>query len=105
MGAAEVFGPEDVRAACAFVADRASLVRVDEAALRTLARSVGSQPVADPERVDIAFALTFNAVNFGSGWHPYMSKLRGKSGNVTLSTLLRRRFDTDGPFTAHDWSG
>jgi hypothetical protein len=50
--------------------------------------------------LDVDFALTFNAVNFGSGWHPYMSKLRGKSGNVTLSTLLRQRFDADGPFTA-----
>jgi hypothetical protein len=29
-----------------------------------------------------------------------MSKLRGKSGNVTLSTLLRERFDSYGPFTA-----
>jgi hypothetical protein len=31
-----------------------------------------------------------------------MSKLRGKSGNVTLSTLLQERFDVDGPLTAED---
>lgn len=75
-------------------------MRIDEAALQKLAQSVASEPVAEPERLDVEFALTFNAVNFGSGWHPYMSKIRGKSGNVTLSTLLRQRFDTDGPFTA-----
>ncbi|MBV8386986.1 MAG: hypothetical protein JO155_09370 [Acidimicrobiia bacterium] len=100
LGVAEVFGPDDVRAACAFVAERAALVRIDDAALENLAQSVRSEPVAEPDRLDVDFALTFNAVNFGSGWHPYMSKLRGKSGNVTLSTLLRKRFDADGAFTA-----
>ena len=44
----------------------------------------------------------FGAVNFGSGWHPHLSKLPGKSGNVTLSTLLRRRFDAEGPFAAEE---
>jgi hypothetical protein len=89
-----------VRAACAQVVERARLVRIDDERLGALARNLedGDQP--DP--IDVEFAVTFNAVNFGSGWHPYMSKMRGKSGNVTLSTRLRARFDADGPFTAQE---
>jgi hypothetical protein len=73
-------------------------VHIDDERLRLLAQSLGD--VVDAERFDVEYAVTFNAVNFGSGWNPFMSKLPGKSGNVTLSTRLRERFDADGPFTA-----
>jgi hypothetical protein len=95
-----VWGPEEVRAACAQVVERARLVRIDDERLAALARNLVDADEPDPIDVDVDFAVTFNAVNFGSGWHPYMSKMRGKSGNVTLSTRLRQRFDADGPFTA-----
>jgi hypothetical protein len=75
-------------------------VRIDDERLGELARNLADGDQADP--IDVEFAVTFNAVNFGSGWHPYMSKMRGKSGNVTLSTRLRERFDTGGPFTAQE---
>ncbi len=77
-------------------------MRIDPTALRRLSASIGAEPAGDAERLDVEFAVMFNAVNFGSGWHPYMSKLRGKSGNVTLSTRLRQRFESEGPFTAED---
>jgi hypothetical protein len=89
-----------VRAACAQVVERARLVRIDDERLGELARNLADGDQADP--IDVEFAVTFNAVNFGSGWHPYMSKMRGKSGNVTLSTRLRERFDAGGPFTAQE---
>jgi len=95
-----VLTPEEVRAGCAFVAERARLVHIDHERLRSLAQSLDE--VEHSERLDIAYAVTFNAVNFGSGWHPFMSKLPGKSGNVTLSTRLRERFDAEGPFTAEE---
>jgi hypothetical protein len=95
-----VWGPEEVRAACAQVVERARLVRIDEERLGELARDLADGDQPDP--IDVEFAVTFNAVNFGSGWHPYMSKMRGKSGSVTLSTRLRERFDAGGPFTAQE---
>jgi len=95
-----MWAPEDVRAGCAYVAERARLVRIDDERLRSFAQSLDE--IEDPEHLDVEFAVTFNAVNFGSGWHPFMSKVGGKSGNGTLSTRLRGRFDTDGPFTASE---
>jgi len=76
-------------------------VRIDASRLAALARSIG-RVVPEPERLDFAFAVTFNAVNFGSGWHPYLSKAVGKSGSVTLSTRLREQFETRGAFTAEE---
>jgi hypothetical protein len=52
----------------------------------------------------VELAVTFNAVNFGSGWHPHLTKLPGCSGSVTIMRLLRERFERDGPFTAHELS-
>jgi hypothetical protein len=84
------------------VAERAQLVRIDDGALARLARTLARVEVDDDEPLGIEFAVTFGAVNFGSGWHPHLSKLPGKSGNVTLGTRLRERFDIDGPFTAEE---
>ena len=75
-------------------------MRIDEERLRGLAHQLVDADRPDP--TDVEYAVTFNAVNFGSGWHPYMSKMRGASGNVTLSTRLRERFDADGAFTAQE---
>src|SRR5439155_22529432 len=47
----------------------------------------------------------FNAINFGSGWHPHLTKLHGCSGSVTIMTLLRQRFDDAGPFSAEELIG
>jgi hypothetical protein len=94
--------PEDVRAGCAYVVERARLVHIDDGALETLAARLGDLSVEPAGSTSIEYAVTFNAVNFGSGWHPYMSKLRGKSGNVTLSTLLQQRFEKEGAFSADE---
>jgi hypothetical protein len=77
-------------------------VRIDDDALEVLANRLGELPADPGGPSSVEYAVTFNAVNFGSGWHPYLSKLPGKSGNVTFSTRLRQRFDTDGPFTAEE---
>ncbi|MBV9410509.1 MAG: hypothetical protein JO148_02850 [Acidimicrobiia bacterium] len=54
------------------------------------------------ERFSIEYAVTFNAVNFGSGWHPHLDKEPDSSGSVTMMTRLRRRFDDVGLFTASE---
>jgi hypothetical protein len=94
-----------VRAACAWVADSASLVRIDESRIEAVATEVASLPAPLHEPMGVEYAVTFNAVNFGSGWHPYMRKLLGSSGNVTLQRRLADRFESEGPFTAAELIG
>ncbi|MBV9412277.1 MAG: hypothetical protein JO148_11820, partial [Acidimicrobiia bacterium] len=89
-----------MRAACADVIDRARLVRIDEERVVALASALVSEEDETRERFSIEYAVTFNAVNFGSGWHPHLDKEPDSSGSVTMMTRLRRRFDDVGPFTA-----
>jgi hypothetical protein len=96
-----VWAPEEVRQACAFVAERAELVQIDHERLATFARSLdGVAP--EEERSGVEYAVTFNAVNFGSGWHPFLDKEDGASGSVTMMTRLRHRFEADGPLSAEE---
>jgi hypothetical protein len=100
-----------VRAAAAEVTRRARSVAIDGAGLEELAAALalekpgtpdldpGHHALATPEAT-LAFVLTLNAVNFGSGWFPVLRKLPGKSGYLTVSTRLRERFVREGPFDA-----
>lgn len=100
---------ERVREGCAFVASQARLVSIDDAALDRFAERLASSVErvtshGPPLRVGdagttVAFVLTFDAVNFGSGWHPHLVKLPGRSGSVTIMTRLHERFRAVGPFT------
>ncbi|HEY8502186.1 MAG TPA: queuosine salvage family protein [Solirubrobacterales bacterium] len=101
--------PDEVRAACAWVAARAQRVRIDESAIEAYAeglpcepeeaRSVESQP--DPEAA-AAFAICMNAINFGSGWWPTVRKRPGHSGYATMAAGVEERFDSDGPWSPEE---
>jgi len=104
---------DDVRSACAWVADRASSVRIaherieDYAhSLPVLARDLGPDPelawLEGPREARAAFALTLNAVNFGSGWWPEIRKRPGASGFTTMALGLREHFAEHGPWRAAD---
>ncbi len=106
-----IFG--EIRSACAEVARRARSVRIDDAALVALADAFAREPPApafpDPGRrrlatdeATLAFTLTLNAVNFGSGWFPHLRKIPGRSGYFTVGTRLRERFERSGPFAAEE---
>ena len=99
-----------IREACARVAAVAEQVRSDEAALERLAERIvagevagGDDPVhaplADPAHT-LAFVVTLDAINFGSGWFPELRKRDGRSGYFTVALALRERFETAGPWTA-----
>jgi len=101
---------DEVRAACARVASRARLVRVDEAAIPAYAAALpapdevpGLDPdahvVAGPVADRIAFVLTLDAINFGSGWFPTIRKRDGKSGYFTVAHGVRDRFREHGPWS------
>jgi hypothetical protein len=105
--------PDRVRTSCARVADRARHVRIDDAALDALARTLAREGL--PERVDdaqftslgdretdVAFAFVMNAVNFGSGWFPVVRKRAGMSGAVTMGANLRDAWERDGAWSPHD---
>jgi hypothetical protein len=103
----------DLRAACAFVAERARNVRVQRNAIATYARSLPideSLHALDPEthldtgsREDrAAFWLTLDAINFGSGWFPTLNKRDGRSGYFTIATGVRERFASVGPWSARE---
>jgi hypothetical protein len=100
-----------LREAAAEVTRRARHVRIDDEALEELAgllaRERPAQPSVDPgqrglasEASTVAFVLTLNAINFGSGWFPHLRKRAGQSGYLTLAGALRERFEQAGPWTA-----
>jgi len=101
-----------IRAAAAAVAEQARAVRIDETALRALGRRIaasrelgaGSADPAhlafdDPSRT-LAYVLTLDAINFGSGWFPHLHKPGGRSGYFTIATALRAHFEQHGPWDA-----
>jgi hypothetical protein len=85
-------------------------VRIDAAALERLALELvasGLEPVSDPvhEPFDdpastLAFVVTLDAINFGSGWFPTLRKRDGRSGYFTVALALREHFEARGPFSA-----
>lgn len=98
--------PDEVRAGCAWVAERARSVRIDESAIEAHAAGlVGGgelgefSSAADPEGA-AAFAICMNAINFGSGWWPTIRKRPGHSGYATMAAGVEERFAEAGPWTA-----
>jgi len=99
---------DELRAACVEVAERARHVRIQ---VDQIKRYAASLPAADPvgaallddpaERQRAAwYWLTLDAINFGSGWFPTLSKGAGGTGYSTIAEGVRRRFDTEGPWSA-----
>jgi hypothetical protein len=95
--------PDDIRAACARVAERARHVRIVHDAIPAYAQTL---PADSPPAPDLApgasdeeraaFGLQLNAVNFGSGWFPTLRKPPGLSGFRTVEAGLKER----GPWSA-----
>jgi Potential Queuosine, Q, salvage protein family len=98
---------DQLRHACATVAERAQAVRVDTGAIGPYAASLspsprppGPQPASSDRDQLAAFWLSLDAINFGSGWFPTLAKPAGRSGYQTIAAGLREQFDRDGPWTA-----
>ena len=108
--------PDRVRAACAWVAERARSVRVEEAAIVAYAARLSAPDefsLLDPatnllegtrER-RIAFVVCLNAINFGSGWWPTIRKRPGHSGYTTIAAALTERFRAAGAWSATELTG
>jgi hypothetical protein len=106
---------ERVREACAWVAERASAVRIEELAIERYAATLSEEatpsapdPLSQAAGADreqrIAFVVCLNAVNFGSGWWPTIRKLPGRSGFFTIAAGLAERFRSGGAWSAEQLS-
>jgi hypothetical protein len=107
-----LWGVDDLRMACAAVAQRASWVRVQEDAVVAYATSLSldNPPGSDDDDDDAvkltdredraAYWLQLDAINFGSGWFPTLRKHGGRSGYQTIARELRICAEMRGPFTA-----
>jgi Potential Queuosine, Q, salvage protein family len=101
--------PDEVRAACAWVAERAQSVRIEEDRVEEYAAGLpqpGSEdeaaPFAEHPETAAAFAICMNAINFGSGWWPTIRKRPGHSGYGTMAAGVTGRFDAEGPWTVEE---
>ncbi|MEE2664618.1 MAG: queuosine salvage family protein [Myxococcota bacterium] len=104
---------EDIRAASARVAERARFVRIEREPLERLALELADE-AKEPAKLDpahhhlggeaetLAYVVTLDAINFGSGWFPLLRKRPGCSGYFTVATALRERFASEGAFSANE---
>jgi hypothetical protein len=104
-----------IRSACAEVARRARHVRIDAERLDAFCGELLAE-AASPSGLDpahhllgrggdtLAYVVTLDAINFGSGWFPYLVKRPGLSGYFTVAHALRDRFETRGPWSAAELS-
>ena len=105
-----------IREGAAEVTRRARHVRIADEAIEELAallaRERPAQPSLDPahrglpdEASTVAFVVTLNAINFGSGWFPHLAKRDGLSGYLSIAAALRERFEREGAFSRASSSG
>jgi hypothetical protein len=104
----EIF--DRIRRGVARVMNQARSVSIDTGALEALARSrdllapsIQLNPidyyVGAPEDT-AAYILTLDAINFGSGYFPYLAKRPGCSGYFTIAMSLRENWESEGPWDA-----
>jgi hypothetical protein len=75
----------------------------------TLWQAHPGRPVPDPSchwlnqgTATVAFFITLNSINFGSGYFPYLRKRPGMSGYFTIASALTEHFRRRGPLTAEE---
>src|SRR4051794_22301294 len=96
---------DEARRACAEIAATPRHVRIDLDAAGAI--EAGPDPTLDPERHYlegsredvIAYLLTLDTINFGSGWFPTLRKRPGCSGYYTIAWALADRFREQGPWS------
>jgi len=102
---------DQVRAAAAQTAAGARFVRLDDARIATYAASLPLEaaraPSLDPQTHylgqpadTLAYVVTLDAINFGSGYFPRLRKRPGCSGYFTVAWSLKDAFEAHGPYSA-----
>ncbi len=102
---------DQVRTACRAVAERAKQVHINYDAIGPYAPSLPLEQIAQPTHDPgthylghgddtVAFFLTLDAINFGSGYFPQLHKRPGLSGYFTIASCLNDYFESHGRLTA-----
>ncbi len=103
-----------IRTGCAEVARRASAVNIRRERINAYAAELaptGSfpRPFLEPEHhhlghgpATVAYILTLDAVNFGSGYFADLHPRDGLTGYFLVATALRDRFRSHGPWSADE---
>jgi hypothetical protein len=101
---------DEIRSASRVVAERSTNVRIVDDRIPGYAASLPiaeTNPQLDPahhylgrEDSTVAFVITLDSINFGSGWFPHLRKLPELSGYFTIATRLTEYFHTNGPLGA-----
>src|SRR5687767_9308701 len=106
---------EQVRSACQQVTSQARYVHIDRSRIPSYAASLPLDELllvqVDPreaysgsEEDLVAFVLTLDAVNFGSGYLPYLRTDKDASVYFMIASALKSRFDEKGSFSAEELS-
>lgn len=102
---------ESIRSGAADVAARAAYITIQRDRIGMYARSLPREKLAAP-KLDptshfigppdstLAFFVTLDTINFGSGYFPHLNKLPGKSGYFTIATHLTEHFRQHGEIDA-----
>jgi hypothetical protein len=110
---ADVFA--QIREACARVARQARSVRIDSSRVEALgielSQSAPRVEREDParrtfrdEQTTLAYVITLDAINFGSGWFPALRKRPGMSGYLSIAASLQEHFAARGAWNAEQLS-
>ena len=105
--------PDQVRGACAWVAERARSVTIKEGAIEGYAAALVALPTPPPldpathlvegdRESRAAFVICLDAINFGSGWWPTIRKRPGHSGYFTIAAGLTEHFRGAGAWGADE---
>lgn len=108
---ADIF--ERIRSACASVSEVARHVRVQRGAVPTYAKTLPVDRLMAPGMDaschylgygddTVAFILTLDSINFGSGYFPHLRKRPGMSGYFTIASSLTDYFRKNGPLSAEE---
>lgn len=102
---------DGIRAACATVAKRARFVRINHDTIETYIQSLPLERAVAPtldrathyvadDAGTLAYFVTLDAINFGSGYFPHLAKRPGMSGYFTVASSLKDEFERAGPMSA-----
>src|SRR3954469_8989175 len=102
---------DDIRVACAGVAERGRFVRINRDAIERYAVSLPLERAVAPtldrathyvadEAGTLGYFGTLDAINFGSGYFPHLAKRAGMSGYFTVASSLKDEFERAGPMSA-----
>jgi hypothetical protein len=104
---------DQIRENCAGVAARSGQVHINYEKISAYASSLPLGKLATPgldpnchylgqQKDTLAFLLTLDTINFGSGYFPHLRKRPGMSGYFTTALSLHDFFKKHGPLTANE---